>query len=44
VPLWGWILLALAAVIAVPIKLALWKRLLGKKDNDRDAAESPGDI
>jgi anti-sigma-K factor RskA len=33
IPTWVWILLAVAAVIVVPIKLNILKKLMGKKDS-----------
>jgi len=36
IPVWGWVLLVLAAIIITPIKLRIFKSMLTKKEPTQD--------
>lgn len=39
IPVWGWVLLVLAAIIVVPIKLRIFKSMISKKEVPEEEEE-----
>ncbi len=39
IPVWGWVLLVVAAIIVVPIKLRIFKSMISKKEVPEEEEE-----